>query len=252
MRVDGGIRAYTKKRAMLEELRGYCVGARELKIVTGYVSLRGLSMIAPYFYHMDKVKLLVGIHTKQSVEMRERINDTRYPGVYLTEHKCYDMDILRDMLRSTRLEIKYIDSVNYKLFHPKGYLLRGGDWVYSIVGSNNLTQSGLNGNIEWSIGTDNIGVYNELVRTFDVEWSKQGKQVNSVLDTPRECEIVEVQKKGSKYIVHIKFNDEEVGEQFREVKMTEEELERETHLGVEEVYEYGLECYIGELMYLPF
>ena len=55
-------------------------------------------------------------------------------------------------------------------FHPKAYLFHSSSTpdAEGFVGSSNLSRSGIDGGIEWNLGTRGVG---QLLRSFDLLWS---------------------------------------------------------------------------------
>ena len=84
---------------------------------------------------------------------RARVLTTDYLGITDKTALARMLDLSQDSLGALRVRVFQDDATS---FHPKGYLFWSsqGDVAAAVVGSSNLTGSGLTGGIEWNVGLE--------------------------------------------------------------------------------------------------
>lgn len=159
----------------LKTLKRNIIASKEINIATCYITVSGLDLIVDALYHVDKVRIIVGY------------KDDGFLGVIrvlmgddldtLTKQKIYDL-YKKGILNIVLAEKKY------SLFHAKGYIFKMKDNKsgYVLVGSNNLTASGLKYNQEWSLETDDFNAFYYAYDNFILEWQYITQDLNIVSD----------------------------------------------------------------------
>src|SRR4051812_35980783 len=86
-------------------------------------------------------------------DARVRILTTDYLGITQRTALARLVDLAQDTFGAVEIRLFHDESTS---FHPKGYLFWSsrGDVATAVVGSSNLSRSGLMGGIEWNVGLD--------------------------------------------------------------------------------------------------
>ncbi|MGL5000403.1 MAG: DUF3427 domain-containing protein [Cetobacterium sp.] len=130
------------------------------------------------FINFAGVQILLDILKKtENLNIKGKVLTTNY--LHFTELKAVEY-----LKRFKNIEVKFFDSDKMEGFHTKGYIFRYSDCYKAIIGSSNLTKSGLKSNIEWNTGVTTpkdsefiTGIMNE----FYYLWEKGVQNVNPYL-----------------------------------------------------------------------
>lgn len=173
----------TQHGGFIKRLKQYIRLSEEVNIVTGYISIDGLAEVIEELHYPDRVKILVGVVDEQS-ERLKRVLIGEEEGGRVGE-------LLRRLHSIGRLDIGFVTKTQgCRLFHSKGYLFKlRGEGQFFICGSNNLTQSGLKYNREWSMETDDFTTYWYAKESFDIDWAIQQQGLESVEEGEYRAEI---------------------------------------------------------------
>lgn len=131
----------------------------------------------------DRIDLLVSFIMKSGLRIIDgRLEDAIARGarvrVLTTDYlRVTDADALARLLDLSEATAELEGSLEVRIFsdpltsfHPKAYLFwsSAGDVAQGFVGSNNLSFSGIESGVEWSLAADSAGT---LVRGFDDLWN---------------------------------------------------------------------------------
>jgi len=162
--------------------RNYDVGdranalAREadtVKIAVGYFFLGGFDLLKENLRGADRVELLVGTDTDRRTieELEHGFADDL--DEYDKEEAEDGIVRLYELIQEERVDVRVYDDAR---FHPKLYLFRhpGGslDLGRAIIGSSNLSPSGLQGNVELNVEKKDNATIRYLEEWFDEIWSE--------------------------------------------------------------------------------
>jgi superfamily II DNA or RNA helicase len=131
----------------------YCAGAETVKIAVGYFYVAGFELLKESFADVDEVKLLIGRQTDEQTrdELVQGFAEDldRFERTSETEEGVRN---LYKLIQDGRVEVKVYTE---RRFHPKLYLFEYGDGSdledRAIVGSSNLSPSGLQSNLELNV-----------------------------------------------------------------------------------------------------
>jgi HKD family nuclease len=156
-------------RKVLLELAPSC---SSVDIVVGYANEAGFDILARALETSDRVRLLLGMEVDGSIldAVRRTIHE-------IISHSGR-VNRLVAMLKSEKLEIRYV--TNGKL-HAKAYVFnRRGGGGKAVLGSSNLTPSGLVRNREWSLKDETS--YEDILASFEEEWANSSTVATLVTD----------------------------------------------------------------------
>uniref|UniRef100_UPI003AF096E0 DUF3427 domain-containing protein n=1 Tax=Cetobacterium sp. TaxID=2071632 RepID=UPI003AF096E0 len=100
--------------------------------------------------------------------------------------------------RFKNIEVKFFDSDKMEGFHTKGYIFEYENYYKAIIGSSNLTKSGLKSNIEWNTAVTtekNSDFIKGILNEFNYLWGKGVENVNSYIVSYVKKEEIVVRKK---------------------------------------------------------
>ena len=129
----------------------YLIWAEDVDIAVAFLRKSGASILLRYFQRIirngGRVRVLCG-------------QDFGYT----------ESDALDD-LQKIGVDIKVFDGE--QIFHPKCYIFRNGRNSRAIIGSSNLTSSGLENGVEWNLAIDDNEqkVLQDIVRSFEQLWT---------------------------------------------------------------------------------
>lgn len=96
------------------------------------------------FINFAGVQIILDILKKsEKHNIKGKILTTNY--LHFTELKSIEF-----LKRFKNIEVKFFDSDKMEGFHTKGYIFEYENCYKAIIGSSNLTKSGLKSNIEWN------------------------------------------------------------------------------------------------------
>ena len=106
-----------------------------------------------------------------------RILTTDYLAITDPDALTQLADLAEDLDRRLgRLEVRLFSGGSIA-FHPKAYILwsSAGETAAGYVGSSNLSSFGIDGGVEWNLGTDRV---EQLVAGFESLWSERGSMAH--------------------------------------------------------------------------
>ncbi len=162
--------------------------------LVGYFFISGFYKLYPSLTNVEKIRILIGLHTDRTVyELLQQAKEQselplkshasvkeQFPPLVLNElEKSADsVDIetgvhkFVEWIRSGKLEIKAYPTEN---LHAKVYIMTFAegdrDKERVITGSSNLTQSGLQDNLEFNVELKNRADYDFAIATFNELWA---------------------------------------------------------------------------------
>lgn len=174
----------------------YCAGAETVKVAVGYFYVAGFELLKESFADVDEVKLLIGRQTDEKTRdelVKGFAEDLdRFERTSETEEGVRN---LYKLIQDRRVEVKVYTE---RRFHPKLYLFEYGDSSdledRAIVGSSNLSPSGLQSNLELNVEKreDERPSVGYLSGWFDDLWNSESTEEF------RE-ELIEVIEKSDKF-----------------------------------------------------
>ncbi|MGL5989383.1 DEAD/DEAH box helicase [Cetobacterium sp.] len=121
------------------------------------------------FINFAGVQILLDVLKKtEKLNIKGKILTTNY--LHFTELKAVDY-----LKKFKNIEVKFFDSDVLEGFHTKGYIFKYSDSWKAIIGSSNLTKSGLKSNVEWNISvttSQNSEFITEVLNEFNYLWGK--------------------------------------------------------------------------------
>lgn len=195
-----------RKVVLKDELLNILSASKKANIAVGYLFISGLEVIIEPLLKVDKVRLLISNTTdKKTGEALleifnskrttcEKINEDNYVNLDSAKAIIADVgqnvkrtlermeqtisdkrtvDILIEMIKRSQLEVRIYPK---EKLHAKAYIfeLRNPGVVggVGIVGSSNLSMSGIYQNSELNLKTSNPGDVNKLLEWFDELWQE--------------------------------------------------------------------------------
>ena len=106
-------------------------------------------------------------------ELRERgVTGKILTGTYLAFNDPQAFRTLLDY--ADMIETRVFDETEHNGLHTKGYYFRHGSFVNILVGSSNLTNSALKGNLEWNLAVSSTAegsLVDRFEEAFDLTWN---------------------------------------------------------------------------------
>ena len=147
--------------------------ANSVKIAVGYFFLGGFDLLKQNLRDAERVEILVGTDTDQrTIEELER--------GFADDLDEYDkaeaedgISRLYELIQDEKVRVRVYDDAR---FHPKLYLFRdpagSPDLGHAIIGSSNLSPSGLRGNVELNVEKKDNATIRYLEEWFDDIWAE--------------------------------------------------------------------------------
>jgi len=147
--------------------------ADTVKIAVGYFFLGGFDLLKENLRGVDSVEILVGTDTDQrTIEELER-GFTDDLNEYDKAEAEDGIGRLYELIREEKVNVRVYDDAR---FHPKLYLFRdpagSPDLGHAIIGSSNLSPSGLRGNVELNVEKKDNATIRYLEEWFDDIWAE--------------------------------------------------------------------------------
>lgn len=172
----------TDSQTVLEVLAQVLPETSQLDVATGYFEISSLLALGNAWRQIEQVRILMGDETSRQarkVLLQSLIQKT---DDSIEAHKERDdtltgLEVVQQALRSKQIQVKVYDRSR---FHAKCYLMRTRPPQlvnFGLVGSSNLTASGLTSNIELNLLTSEQHQLQALWEWFERVW-KDGKDVN--------------------------------------------------------------------------
>ncbi|MGL5278314.1 MAG: DEAD/DEAH box helicase [Cetobacterium sp.] len=144
------------------------------------------------FINFAGVQIILDILKKsEKHNIKGKILTTNY--LHFTELKSIEF-----LKRFKNIEVKFFDSDKMEGFHTKGYIFEYDDYYKAIIGSSNLTKSGLKSNIEWNAAVTtekNSDFIKGVLNEFNYLWEKGVENVNPYIVSYVKKEEIVVRKK---------------------------------------------------------
>lgn len=144
------------------------------------------------FINFAGVQIILDILKKsEKHNIKGKILTTNY--LHFTELKSIEF-----LKRFKNIEVKFFDSDKMEGFHTKGYIFEYENYYKAIIGSSNLTKSGLKSNIEWNTAVTtekNSDFIKGILNEFNYLWGKGVENVNSYIVSYVKKEEIVVRKK---------------------------------------------------------
>lgn len=144
------------------------------------------------FINFAGVQIILDILKKsEKHNIKGKILTTNY--LHFTELKSIEF-----LKRFKNIEVKFFDSDKMEGFHTKGYIFEYENYYKAIIGSSNLTKSGLKSNIEWNTAVTtekNSDFIKEVLNEFNYLWGKGVENVNPYIVSYVKKEEIVVRKK---------------------------------------------------------
>ena len=171
----------THKNSLEYHLKQVLKKSKVFRIVSAYFTINGFKLLERELKRMGEVRFLFG--DRGSVGETIPV-DQQHKFFKFTENGLIPNESLNQNQLANRCaewvknESVYIRSIEEsKFLHGKMYLSESDEHTTAVVGSSNLTQSGLsassNSNIEINLATDNHSICTELISWFDEIWSDE-------------------------------------------------------------------------------
>jgi superfamily II DNA or RNA helicase len=175
-------KSWFDKRAASERLRHYLsIGNSKIRIATGYFSLSGWNLIRQAIGD-KQVDLIVGIHEPDRKDVREVkqliIQDLLQDlSMGRTENRRQVVKELIQKIKSGNLKV--VDGRSYR-HHAKLYIV---DDRVAIIGSANLSVSGLRNQVEAGIDISDPSEINYLIERFSYYFDQSKNLTQELLNT---------------------------------------------------------------------
>lgn len=144
------------------------------------------------FINFAGVQIILDILKKsEKHNIKGKILTTNY--LHFTELKSIEF-----LKRFKNIEVKFFDSDKMEGFHTKGYIFEYENHYKAIIGSSNLTKSGLKSNIEWNTAVTtekNSDFIKGVLNEFNYLWGKGVENVNPYTVSYVKKEEIVVRKK---------------------------------------------------------
>lgn len=144
------------------------------------------------FINFAGVQIILDILKKsEKHNIKGKILTTNY--LHFTELKSIEF-----LKRFKNIEVKFFDSDKMEGFHTKGYIFEYENHYKAIIGSSNLTKSGLKSNIEWNTAVTtekNSDFIKGILNEFNYLWGKGVENVNPYIVSYVKKEEIVVRKK---------------------------------------------------------
>lgn len=144
------------------------------------------------FINFAGVQIILDILKKsEKHNIKGKILTTNY--LHFTELKSIEF-----LKRFKNIEVKFFDSDKMEGFHTKGYIFEYENYYKAIIGSSNLTKSGLKSNIEWNTAVTtekNSNFIKGVLNEFNYLWGKGVENVNPYIVSYVKKEEIVVRKK---------------------------------------------------------
>jgi len=154
-----------------------------VKIAVGYFYLGGFDLLKENLQRAERVEILIGTDTSQRTidELERGFSDD------LDEYDKADAEDgigrLYELIQQEKVDVKVYDETR---FHPKLYLFKNppgsADLGNAIIGSSNLSASGLRGNVELNVEKRDSNTIRYLEEWFDELW-EEAKEFDTELMT---------------------------------------------------------------------
>ena len=167
--------------------------SNQVRIASGYFRITGWNLIKESFDNVEKMKLVMGIHTdKPTADSLDKGYQMKHDSLKAQILKDVYSDLekieegskkkileLYDLIENGKIDVKIFCK---KFFHSKVYLFNTTPFT-SIVGSSNFTSRGLTDNVELNAVLRSKSAYDFLVDWFEQIWEDSEVFNRALLDT---------------------------------------------------------------------
>ncbi|QCS44682.1 helicase-related protein [Natrinema versiforme] len=166
--------------------------AHTVKIAVGYFYLGGFELLKENLKDADHIQLIIGTHTSDRTieELQRGFSDSL--DEYDKDEAEAGVKRLYEFIQLGKVDVKVY---NESRFHPKLYLFRNPpdaiDLGRAVIGSSNLSASGLHGNVELNVEKKD----NATIRYLDTWYDELWEQAEA-FDTDHMAEEIEVSQFG--------------------------------------------------------
>lgn len=173
-------------------------------IENGFEKAKGFCFSVAFINFAGVQIILDILKRSEKHNIKGKILTTNY--LHFTELKSIEF-----LKRFKNIEVKFFDSDKMEGFHTKGYIFEYEDCYKAIVGSSNLTKSGLKSNIEWNTAVTtqkNSDFIKGILNEFNYLWEKGVENVNPyIVSYVKKEELVVRKKVRDKYLLVAEDND---------------------------------------------
>ena len=209
-----------------------------LDIATAFFTPSGLNLISNELKKIKNVRILIGADpvipemgkvkepgdpdepqfTKNILKEKihkqvEAMQNDRNKMDFTQENYNLLKNIIED-LENKKIQVRQYDQ---NFLHAKAYIFNTKDKEY-IVGSSNLTYSGLKSNLELNIGSNDDEIHSKLINWYEDLWSNS-----------KEINLIEIYEKGlekiSPFLVFLKILYELYGDEIEDEEEKDKEIE---------------------------
>ncbi|MDX8335887.1 DUF3427 domain-containing protein [Candidatus Cetobacterium colombiensis] len=157
------------------------------------------------FINFAGVQIILDILKKsEKDDIKGKILTTNY--LHFTDLKSIEF-----LKKFKNIEVRFFDSDKLEGFHTKGYIFEYENYYKAIIGSSNLTKSGLKSNIEWNTAVNtpkNSEFINGVLNEFNYLWEKGVENVNPYIVSYVKKEEKIVRKKVLNEYLSVAENDD--------------------------------------------
>lgn len=164
-----------KDCSVLDGLKRMLVGAREMRVATGYFEVGSLLDLDGLWQPLEAFRVLMGDETtrrtrQELVNAARALSDGSIEAAKEKDDTLRGLAAIREALRTGVLETRVYTRAK---FHAKTYLIDTPSPVnYGVVGSSNFTHPGLTQNIELNLFTTQPSQLKALREWFDARWAE--------------------------------------------------------------------------------
>ena len=149
-------------------------GADNVKIAVGYFYVTGFEILRENLQDAENIQIIIGRQTDQATkEELSKGFEKELEEIEKTEEREEGLKRLYELIHEDRADVHVYTK---KRFHPKLYLYNYNDDSKfpgsAIIGSSNLSTSGLTGNVELNVEKRDTPTLNYLNEWFDDIWAE--------------------------------------------------------------------------------
>ncbi|WP_082222438.1 helicase-related protein [Halorubrum halophilum] len=159
-------------------------GADNIKIAVGYFYISGFDILRENLQDAESIQIIIGRQT--DAETKEELIkgfEREIENIEKTDEAEEGIKRLYELIHEDRADVHVYTNSR---FHPKLYLFNyNNDSKFpgsAIIGSSNLSQSGLSGNIELNVEKRDTPTLNYLNEWFDEIWAESEEFKSELID----------------------------------------------------------------------
>jgi hypothetical protein len=147
--------------------------AETVRIAVGYFYLGGFDLLKENLRRAERVEILIGTDTNQRTIAELERGFAEDLGEYDRIEAQEGINRLYDLIQEDKVDVRIYDDSR---FHPKLYLFEhpagSPDLGRAIIGSSNLSASGLRGNVELNVEKKDNNTIRDLSGWFEEIWEE--------------------------------------------------------------------------------